>query len=197
MFRPQRPSANMTRAKILEAARQCFLAKGFDGVSVQEIADKAGVNQNLLFHHFQNKQTLWQRVKEEIIANSKLRFKPDVSNLQNFITGIVRYRFALYDENPDLVRLMKWQQLEVESANVDLYSSAIPATWHDSIVYLQKRRLIDPHLDSQVVILFLAATINGVFTQTNLMITTAQKEAYQLLVIKSCIQGIVAKSMVL
>ncbi|OGT31911.1 MAG: hypothetical protein A3E87_02830 [Gammaproteobacteria bacterium RIFCSPHIGHO2_12_FULL_35_23] len=189
MIRPQRPSADKTRHKILQAARFLFLKQGFEGVSMQEIADLAEVNQNLLFHHFQNKQTLWLKVKEAIIANSQLTFKPDVSNLYNFIKGIVQYKFALYEENPDLERFLKWQQLEANKSNDQL----INLNWLSSVVYLQKRSLIDATLDPKVVVLFLLATINGLFMYNSAVLSPLQKKGYQELIIKSCLQGIIAK----
>ena len=50
--RPKRPSADITRKKILLAAKQVFLAKGYDATYIKDIAKLAAVNTNLIFHHF-------------------------------------------------------------------------------------------------------------------------------------------------
>ncbi|MEV4376076.1 helix-turn-helix domain-containing protein [Streptosporangium sp. NPDC049644] len=47
-----------TRAAILEAATALFLERGFDGVSVREIADKADVSPKTVFTHFPQKEAL-------------------------------------------------------------------------------------------------------------------------------------------
>lgn len=47
-----------TRAAILDAAMALFLERGFDGVSVREIADKADVSPKTVFTHFPQKEAL-------------------------------------------------------------------------------------------------------------------------------------------
>ncbi len=48
-----------TRRRILRAALEAFASHGFDGVSLRTIADEAGVNHQLIGHHFGSKQDLW------------------------------------------------------------------------------------------------------------------------------------------
>lgn len=47
-----------TRAQILQAAQELFLERGFDAVSVREIADKADVSPTTVFAHFPQKEAL-------------------------------------------------------------------------------------------------------------------------------------------
>ncbi len=47
-----------TRAAILEAATALFLQRGFDDVTVREIADKADVSPKTVFTHFPQKEAL-------------------------------------------------------------------------------------------------------------------------------------------
>jgi AcrR family transcriptional regulator len=47
-----------TRAAILDAATTLFLERGFDAVSVREIADKADVSPKTVFTHFPHKEAL-------------------------------------------------------------------------------------------------------------------------------------------
>ncbi len=193
MSRPQRPSADGTRRRIINAACKCFLEKGFHGASMQRIADEAEVNQNLIFHHFQNKRNLWIKVKECIVEKSQLSFKPDVSNLRNFITGVVKARFALYDGSPELVRLIKWQVLEPESAQLSGCSPAAPSTWLDSISYLQRRGEIKPDLEPNNVILLIAGSVFAPFLNGHVeQFSEQQKQAYQQFVIDACVSALVA-----
>jgi AcrR family transcriptional regulator len=48
--------------KILKAAEILFGKKGFDAVSVSEIARKARTSKSLIFHHFKSKQNLIERI---------------------------------------------------------------------------------------------------------------------------------------
>ncbi len=47
-----------TRNRIIAAARELFLAKGFDGASVAEVCRSAGVSNGALFHQFPTKEDL-------------------------------------------------------------------------------------------------------------------------------------------
>mgnify|MGYP002789645991 CR=1 FL=1 len=62
-----RPSADPTRAAIINAARHCFAQKGFAGSSISYIAKQAEINQSLIYHHFGNKRDLWIAVKVQIL----------------------------------------------------------------------------------------------------------------------------------
>ena len=48
--------AKETRGRILKAAEDLFSEKGFDGTSVSQIADKAGVTKPLIYYYFKNKR---------------------------------------------------------------------------------------------------------------------------------------------
>ncbi|MGE0713019.1 MAG: TetR family transcriptional regulator [Planctomycetota bacterium] len=48
--------------RILEAADALFCARGYDGVSVRDVAQAAGVNKALVFYHYESKQRLFERV---------------------------------------------------------------------------------------------------------------------------------------
>jgi AcrR family transcriptional regulator len=52
-----------TRDAIAEAARTLFAARGFDGVTVAEIADAADVSEQTVYNHFPTKEdlVLWRR----------------------------------------------------------------------------------------------------------------------------------------
>ena len=49
-------------AAILEAATQVFLAKGYLGTSMEEIATMAGVSKQTVYKHFADKETLFAEI---------------------------------------------------------------------------------------------------------------------------------------
>jgi AcrR family transcriptional regulator len=57
-----------TEQKILEAARQVFLKKGWNGARMQEIADEAGINKALLHYYYRSKDKLFEAVFNEIFT---------------------------------------------------------------------------------------------------------------------------------
>jgi len=56
-----------TEDKILEAAKNVFVAKGMEGARMQEIADEAGINKALLHYYFRSKERLFEAIFVEII----------------------------------------------------------------------------------------------------------------------------------
>jgi TetR/AcrR family transcriptional regulator len=69
--RPRRPADS--RAALLAAATELFAAHGFDGVSVSDIAEKAGVNRTMISYHFGGKRDLYAAILaatfQEIVAD--------------------------------------------------------------------------------------------------------------------------------
>src|SRR5262245_8697175 len=63
--------AQATRDRLLTSATQLFAARGFDGVSVAQIAQRAGVTKALINYHFGGKQKLYLAIMtstfEEIV----------------------------------------------------------------------------------------------------------------------------------
>ncbi len=95
----------ITQNKIAETARELFLEKGFDGVKMQELADRAGVNKGLLHHYFKNKQSLF----DEVFANAidQLFGKIETGllsegSLEDKINLIVDAYFDMLISNPKL-----------------------------------------------------------------------------------------------
>ena len=57
---PGRPKDPEKRAAILEAAKDLFTTRGYDAVSMDAIAQAAGVSKLTVYSHFQDKETLFQ-----------------------------------------------------------------------------------------------------------------------------------------
>jgi AcrR family transcriptional regulator len=60
--------AEGTRTALLRHARQVFAQKGFADASTDEMVQRAKVTKGALYHHFANKQDLYQAVIEEMEA---------------------------------------------------------------------------------------------------------------------------------
>ncbi len=55
-----------TRHTILVAAAEVFSARGFEGATLREIADRADVKQPLVVYHFGSKQGLWEAAVDRL-----------------------------------------------------------------------------------------------------------------------------------
>src|ERR687891_2069012 len=59
-----RLSAEERRHSIVDAVREVFAEKGFDGTTTRELAKAAGVSEALLYKHFPSKQSLYAAMLE-------------------------------------------------------------------------------------------------------------------------------------
>lgn len=62
---PGRPKDPEKRAAILEAAMQLFPSRGYDGVSMDAIAQAAGVSKLTVYSHFEDKEALFSSAVTE------------------------------------------------------------------------------------------------------------------------------------
>ncbi len=90
---------------ILNAAKEVFLEKGFDGARMQEIADRAGINKALLHYYFRSKDNLFDAIFKDAfeqflprIAGIMTTDKPFFEKLEFFIDTYLN----MLSENPHL-----------------------------------------------------------------------------------------------
>lgn len=86
-----------TRAKILEAAKKAFSEKGFDGVSVDEIAKRAGVKKALIYYYFPSKEILFEEIWKSALNELEEHLFGEVENENVYIKKIKRFLRAYVD----------------------------------------------------------------------------------------------------
>lgn len=187
MDKKQRPSAEMTRQKILVAARSVFLAVGFDGTKTRAIAQLAGVHTNLVFHHFKNKETLWAKVKENILGESALLPQYDMSSAAAYFSSVISFRFQLFQSNPDIVKLIQWQQLTESNKSLTSNDAISPIRWLDDLKAFQADGQIRADVDVALMVLFVTYVTHPPFMQDVLPLTQRQVDQYKLIAIQSCL----------
>jgi AcrR family transcriptional regulator len=186
MTKPQRPSADVTRKRILEAAKTIFLKSGFDGAKIRPIAKLANVHTNQVFHHFENKQNLWIKVKEYILENCHCEPHYDLSNARAYFASIIDFRLELAQEYPDLIHLIQWQQLTESHASLVGEDMASPFNWLDDIKTLQKRNEIKDSIDSILIMLFIIYTTHAPFGQEVVTLSDEQVRQYRDIAVGAC-----------
>ncbi|MHA7961359.1 TetR/AcrR family transcriptional regulator [Streptomyces sp. L500] len=84
----RRRHADTTRQALIDAAAGLFAERGYDRTTVRAIADRAGVNQALLFRYFGSKTALFG----EVMANDgrrRLRETPPERLLESALRGLL------------------------------------------------------------------------------------------------------------
>ena len=72
-----------TQEKILSAAFKAFAESGYDGASVNKIAERAEVPQPLVVYHFPSKDALWVASVEEALDQFMKRLLPELEAKSN------------------------------------------------------------------------------------------------------------------
>jgi AcrR family transcriptional regulator len=101
-----------TSAALLEAARDLFASRGYDGASIRAITERAGVSLGAVTYHFGGKELLYHRVLETFIDPLRERVveaaAEDGPPLDR-IEAIVRALFQQYAAQPTMPRLILQQ----------------------------------------------------------------------------------------
>jgi AcrR family transcriptional regulator len=150
-----------TREAILEAARQVLAQDGKEGVSVVEVAQRAGVNRGTAYQHFQTREQLIEATAARV-SDSLYRAvfgDPSVARNQPIETisvEAVTERLAEFAmENPEIGRVWLFELLSLRRPASDPF-------WQQYVSNLErfaKTELAQPGIDAEVVsVLMLAGT---------------------------------------
>ncbi|PCJ88282.1 MAG: TetR family transcriptional regulator [Thiotrichaceae bacterium] len=98
---------------ILREAEELFATKGFDAVSINDIAKQAGVSKANIFHHFQSKDGLFlevlkiacNRSAQALDAAPELLPDDPLARINNFFSGHLQALLA----QPRSTRLIQWE----------------------------------------------------------------------------------------
>lgn len=105
MVRKTKEDAEITRQRIINAAREVFLIKGVSRTSLEQIATYAGVTRGAVYWHFANKTELFHAMRDQVflplidrmddtlLLNLDKEFSPDkdpLTRIESFLQGTVQ-----------------------------------------------------------------------------------------------------------
>jgi TetR/AcrR family transcriptional regulator len=104
-----RRDPDSTRRALLDAAIGEFAKKGLAGARVDEIAGRAGVNKQLVYHHFGTKEDLYAAALEEVYA--EIRMQEQALQLADLppldaMARLVGFSFDYLAGHPEFVALL-------------------------------------------------------------------------------------------
>ena len=133
MARRTQEDSSRTRESLISVARTLFAERGFDEVSLEEVASAAHVTRGALYHHFGGKHGLFHavctRLLKETGENILRRANRESEPLQSLLEGSreflrlsqnTEYRRIVLIDAPAVLGIDEWQKLDNEYTTATL-----------------------------------------------------------------------------
>ncbi|MFE0727487.1 TetR/AcrR family transcriptional regulator [Streptomyces antibioticus] len=101
-------STEETKRRLLDAARVEFSGYGIAGARVNRIAERAGVNKERIYGHFQSKEGLFRAVIAEAMAELVREVRPGEGSVGDYVGRVFDY----HRSDPTLLRLLMFEGLQ-------------------------------------------------------------------------------------
>jgi len=140
-----------TREELLELSVPLFAQRGYDGVSMRDVAAAVGLTQAALYYHFTDKDQLYLdavayefRVREAALKDMLAGNGPPLERLERFVAGLAR----MMATDKDFLRLMQWVLLDTDEAR---QSTLAKHVFRDMFVAVHDLASeLDPHQDAHL-----------------------------------------------
>lgn len=112
--KPKARDADATQKRILSAAKKEFAKSGLGGARVDVIAERAKANKRMIYHYFNSKEELFQRVLEDAysdIRTAEQKLELDHMDPKAALETLVRFTWDYYLKNPEFITLVNSENL--------------------------------------------------------------------------------------
>ncbi len=145
------------RLQIMEVAKELFSRQGFEGTTTREIAQRAKVNEAIIFRHFPSKQDLyWEIIEHEckirgVSESLEARLNCGGTDFEIF-AGIAEDTLKRRAEDGSLTRLLLYSALENHKLSYRFFQTRVATYYEVLSEYIRKRiaagafRPVDPLL---------------------------------------------------
>jgi AcrR family transcriptional regulator len=152
-----------TRAALLEAAVRVYARRGFDGATIDAIAEEAGFTKGAVYDHFGSKENLLFALLDEHlaaqIAEQVALFDPEKESAERPRIGADRWMAEL-DDNPDLFRLFveAWVRAQRDPELMPRVTAGINA-WRGTLSGFGRERVSEQAVDADEDVLEQLSTV--------------------------------------
>lgn len=118
------------RTRIVRSARQLFTRTGFKTVSMQQIADAAGVNKATLYHHFADKEDLFVEVLRQEFEQAHGQLNASIAGCGSLRAQLIHIALHIFStHHADIGRLMSDLREHVSEQRREELLSRVSPPW--------------------------------------------------------------------
>jgi hypothetical protein len=129
------------------------------------------------------------RILERLITESSKALDFHRPTLKEFLVAFVTFRFQLYAQRPELVRLMGWQRLESQKKSLEGVNIKNMTDIQQEIVFLQAAGEIRKDLKPEVIsYLIMSMASNGFMDKAPFLNSKKDQEQYLKVIIDGLIR---------
>jgi AcrR family transcriptional regulator len=115
--RPFDADGNITRARIIDAARECFATHGYGDATNKDIASAAGVSPSSIYNYFPAKKDIYFAIFEEGEDYISAAYQQMTTNATSPLDGLCKIfdaNIAIHNDRPDLPPFFAHVRFDIE-----------------------------------------------------------------------------------
>lgn len=160
------PQSFSTKELLLAAAKKVFAHKGYDGATVKDIADEAGVNVSLVSYHYNGKENLFRACIQAYgenrlnAAETFLKIPQSTEDFRVRLTLFLEDYFMNAIRDQDTMMIMHRECMSSNPLTEDLFEGVFMKSIHKMIEFFsaaKKKRILSAEMEPH----YLMITIMG------------------------------------
>ncbi len=130
-----------TRRRIIQAAAELFVHKGFNGTSISDLAEAVGLTKGAIYHHFENKDAIFFAVVDMVRHDWNRAVVRDVMKAKNAldrISVLLDNHARVVRENPTLCLVMASLVTDIDLDDNSDFAVALVEVYEELTAFIER-----------------------------------------------------------